>query len=64
VSAPVYHDVRGDATRIIGAWGTPSYFVLDVDGRIRFPAVHDLETVRRQVEVLRVIAPDREAEIR
>ena len=33
---PVYGDAWREASRAFSQWGTPSYFVLDADGLVRF----------------------------
>jgi hypothetical protein len=48
---PVAYDVDREARRAFDSKGTPSYFVIDVGGRIRF-ASHSLNDVVRQVAVL------------
>lgn len=49
---PIYFDTDRAARRALQNQGTPTYLVLDAEGRIRFDT-HALEDVLRQVEVLR-----------
>lgn len=49
---PIYFDTDRAARRALQNQGTPTYLVLDADGRIRFDTLA-LEDVLRQVEVLR-----------
>ncbi len=50
----VLFDVEGQVARAVNSWGTPQYYVLDGEGRLRF--VSSLEDVRRHVAVLRAAA--------
>lgn len=36
LSLPVYRDMRHEARRALGQWGTPEMFVLDSQGRLRY----------------------------
>jgi hypothetical protein len=36
VRMPVYHDRAGETQRAFNQWGTPNYYVLDREGRVRF----------------------------
>ncbi len=36
LTLPVYEDPREELERALGKWGTPEYYVLDGDGRVRF----------------------------
>lgn len=47
----VYHDQWRDATLAFQSWGTPQYFVLDADGRLRYE-YSAVEDVLRQVSAL------------
>jgi peroxiredoxin len=47
----VLFDVEGQVARAVNSWGTPQYFVLDGEGRLRF--VSSLEDAPRHVAVLR-----------
>lgn len=48
---PVRHDLRREASRAFNQWATPSYFLLDGDGRLRFE-YSTLTDLRRQVGTL------------
>jgi len=48
---PVYADAGREASRAFSQWGTPSYFVLDADGLVRFE-YHDLNQIPAEVAVL------------
>jgi peroxiredoxin len=48
----VYADPWREASRAFSQWGTPSYFVLDADGRVRFE-YRELDGVRAEVAALR-----------
>lgn len=52
LTVPVYHDTRREASRGFRSVGTPEYFVLDGDGRIRFEYTTP-DDIPRQVAVLR-----------
>ena len=43
---PVYADPESDASRAFDRPGTPTYFVLDAEGRIRFESNHVSDVVR------------------
>jgi hypothetical protein len=49
---PVAFDHRGEAMRALVAFGTPSYFVLDGHGRVRFEEAA-LSDIPRQIATLR-----------
>lgn len=51
VTLPLYHDTRREATEAFNSWGTPQYFVLDGQDRIRFEH-SELSEVIRQVNVV------------
>jgi len=51
LSFPVYGDVWRDASRAFNQWGTPSYFVVDASGQVRF-AYRDLKRTPAEVAVL------------
>lgn len=36
VDIPVYHDITGDASNAFNVWGTPSYYLVDRHGAVRF----------------------------
>ena len=48
---PIYHDLRREASLSLNQYATPSYYLLDGRGRIRFEDT-SLEAVRRQVRAL------------
>jgi hypothetical protein len=50
---PVYSDSKEDAWKAFNNWGTPQYYVLDQQGRIRFEGVDMVDSVA-QVQVLRM----------
>lgn len=50
-SLTIRHDLRREASQTFNQWGTPSYFLLDSDGRLRFE-YSTLDSLRRQVRVL------------
>jgi thiol-disulfide isomerase/thioredoxin len=43
-------DTQSEAARSFNSWGTPEYYVVDREGRLRF--VSSLESIRRQLEAL------------
>jgi len=47
----LYHDQWRDATIAFQSWGTPQYFVVDSDGRLRFE-YSELDDVLRQLEAV------------
>jgi peroxiredoxin len=49
---PVYADAWREASRAFSQWGTPSYFVLDADGLVRFE-YRELDRVPAEVAALR-----------
>lgn len=49
---PIYHDLRREASLSLNQYSTPSYYLLDGRGRIRFERT-SLEAVRRQVRALK-----------
>jgi thiol-disulfide isomerase/thioredoxin len=57
---PIYHDTRRQAAHSFHAWGTPYYFVLDADRRIRFEYTSPAD-IPRQVAVLSPTAGQRHA---
>jgi peroxiredoxin len=48
---PVYGDAWKEASRAFSQWGTPSYFVLDADGVVRY-AYRDLARIPAEVAAL------------
>lgn len=55
-TVPVLHDVHNDAARAFQAWGTPVYYVVDGNGRVRFRRT-TLTEIPRQVMALRTLLP-------
>ncbi|HEY0152499.1 MAG TPA: redoxin domain-containing protein [Longimicrobium sp.] len=53
LTLPAFSEVEGSATQAFVNSATPSYYVLDELGRIRFSSAPDLKTVLLQVAVLR-----------
>jgi peroxiredoxin len=51
ITLPVFMDRRGAAARIFGQWGTPEYYIVDHEGRIRFED-SDLGDIIWQASVL------------
>lgn len=52
ITLAVYHDADGSVARAFGIWGTPSYYVVDGNGDIRFEQ-SDFDDLRLQVMALR-----------
>lgn len=48
---PVYADAWRDASRAFGQWSTPSYYLVDADGQVRF-AYRDLDRSLSEVAAL------------
>jgi peroxiredoxin len=57
LSGPVHFDTRHEASRAFNQWGTPNYFALDGDGRVRFEVTSSAEDVLAEAEAL--LAADR-----
>ena len=53
VTGPVYFDARHEGSRAFNQWGTPNYFVLDGDGRVRFDVTSSADEVLARAEALR-----------
>jgi hypothetical protein len=49
-----YLDSHGEMTTAFNSWGTPAYYVLDSEGRIRFAATSDAEEVLARAEAVRL----------
>jgi len=49
---PVLYDLRKDVARAFDQWGTPAYFVLDAQGRLRFRSSSDPLAVLVQARAL------------
>jgi hypothetical protein len=54
VTAPTYLDAHGESSRALNEWGTPSYYVVDSDGRIRFDATNSADEALARAEALRL----------
>ena len=52
VTLSVYHDMNGSAKDAFTNFGTPQYFVLDTEGRIRFDQVDGVAELIAQVAAL------------
>lgn len=54
VALPTYLDARHEATRAFNQWGTPSYYVVDAEGRIRFDVTNSADEAMARAEALRL----------
>jgi len=54
VTVPTYLDTWHESSRVFNQWGTPSYYVLDSNGRIRFDASDSADEALAQAEALRL----------
>jgi thiol-disulfide isomerase/thioredoxin len=54
VTMPTYLDSWHEGSRAFNQWGTPDYYVIDADGRIRFAGTNSAETVLARAEALRM----------
>jgi len=54
VTTPVYFDVDHTTAKAFNNWGTPYYYVVDTDSRLRFAAGTDLETAHVRAEAVRL----------
>ncbi len=54
VRMKTYLDSHGELTTAFNSWGTPAYYVLDAEGRIRFAATSDAEEVLARAEAVRL----------
>jgi len=61
VTMPTYFDTRHEASRAFNQWGTPYYYVLDADGRVRFDVATASDEVLARAEVLLLKAAQRTA---
>jgi hypothetical protein len=52
LTLPVYEDPWNDLEEAVRNWGTPSYYVLDGDGTLRFGPLKRLSTVPAQMAVV------------
>jgi hypothetical protein len=53
LNVPVHYDVDGSFRRAFSAFGTPAYYVLDSNGRLRFRYVDEVAELLVQVTALR-----------
>lgn len=53
IEIPIHHDHTGEVKLAFNVWGTPSYYLLDRRGVLRFPET-GLASLRRQIEALRL----------
>lgn len=56
VAVPTYLDTWHEASRAFNQWGTPNYYVLDTDGRVRFDVTNSADEALARAEVLRLSA--------
>ena len=54
VRLPTYFDTARDASRAFNQWGTPSYYVLDVAGHVRFNATSSADEALARAEAVRL----------
>lgn len=54
VTTPVYLDSWHEASRAFNQWGTPYYYVVDAEGRIRFDVTTSADEALAQAEALRL----------
>jgi hypothetical protein len=54
LTMPTYVDSHGEVSEAFNSWGTPSYYVLDTRGRIRFGATSDAQEVLARAEAVRL----------
>ncbi|HEX6599749.1 MAG TPA: TlpA disulfide reductase family protein, partial [Gemmatimonadaceae bacterium] len=54
VTVPVYLDSWHEASRAFNQWGTPYYYVVDAEGRIRFDVTLSADEALAQAEALRL----------
>jgi thiol-disulfide isomerase/thioredoxin len=54
VAVPTYLDAWREASRAFEQWGTPYYYVLDADGRIRFDVTTSADELLARAEALRL----------
>jgi thiol-disulfide isomerase/thioredoxin len=60
VTVPVYLDRWHEASRAFNQWGTPYYYVVDAEGRIRFDVTTSADEALARAEALRLsTAPER-----
>jgi thiol-disulfide isomerase/thioredoxin len=56
VTVPTYLDTWHEASRAFNQWGTPNYYVLDTDGRVRFAVTSSADEALARAEALRLAA--------
>ncbi|MDQ2891036.1 MAG: TlpA family protein disulfide reductase [Gemmatimonadota bacterium] len=56
VAVPTYLDTWHEASRAFNQWGTPNYYVLDTDGRVRFDVTNSADEALARAEALRLSA--------
>ena len=56
VTVPVYLDRWHEASRAFNQWGTPYYYVIDAEGRIRFDVTTSADEALARAEALRLSA--------
>ena len=56
VTTPVYLDSRHEASLAFNQWGTPYFYVVDGEGRIRFDVTNSPDEALARAEVLRLSA--------
>lgn len=54
VTTPTHLDTWHEASRAFNQWGTPSYYVVDTEGRIRFDVTNSADEVLARAEALRL----------
>jgi thiol-disulfide isomerase/thioredoxin len=54
VSVPTYLDNGHETSRAFNQWGTPNYYVLDTDGRIRFDVATSADEALARAEAVRL----------
>jgi hypothetical protein len=61
VTIPTYFDTWHEASRALNQWGTPSYYMLDAQGRVRFDRSSSANEVLARAEALRLAVPTKTA---
>ena len=54
VTVPTYLDAWHDASRAFNQWGTPNFYVLDADGRVRFDVTTSADEALARAEAVRL----------
>jgi hypothetical protein len=57
LALPVYEDPREELEKALGKWGTPEYYVLDGEGRVRFGPLRSSH-LSRVPALLELVADD------